>query len=277
MLLEQPGTLVVEMAEADAIAREVSLAGETPSRRLPLYISGEYEHLGTDGTMVAIALRLRRGQKQLAEMKETVAAGQEHDFLCRALAKFAAQRGLDVPVGGKSDAAEELRQLLQLAEEHRQQGNWKESLALTEAALLLDPRAKQLHCDAIAEITALINAGPYNLGSISVWVASAQLYRRGLQHLDAAISNGLDLTQFQWFAWKENNFVERFLRLAQRPIHCGLPRGQGVDAASPRGQSGDAASDWPVNSPHGSSLSLRRGCGITRPPPWIGSANTRRS
>ncbi len=224
MLLEQPGTLVVEMAEADAIAREVSLAGETPSRRLPLYISGEYEHLGTDGTMVAIALRLRRGQKQLAEMKETVAAGQEHDFLCRALAKFAAQRGLDVPVGGKSDAAEELRQLLQLAEEHRQQGNWKESLALTEAALLLDPRAKQLHCDAIAEITALINAGPYNLGSISVWVASAQLYRRGLQHLDAAISNGLDLTQFQWFAWKENNFVERFLRLAQRPIHCGLPR-----------------------------------------------------
>jgi hypothetical protein len=48
MLLAQRGVLVVELEEAEALAREYELAapGSGPTRRLPTYVLGEYRHEG---------------------------------------------------------------------------------------------------------------------------------------------------------------------------------------------------------------------------------------
>ena len=76
-LLYRPGLLVVELAEAKALARELLLSG-TPGieRRLPLYLLGEYRFEAAGQTRRAqFTWKLLRGEKELdgREEKDLVA------------------------------------------------------------------------------------------------------------------------------------------------------------------------------------------------------------
>ena len=81
VLLETPGLVVVELAEAQAIAEELLLAGPaTPVERahLPLYLLGNFRHDGTgDKQTVSLDLRLVRGQQELARQEERELAPAE--------------------------------------------------------------------------------------------------------------------------------------------------------------------------------------------------------
>ena len=64
-LLERPGVLVVELAEADAIAREIALSGGTIERRLPLYLLGQYRIETAAGQPAGqFTLKLLRGKRR---------------------------------------------------------------------------------------------------------------------------------------------------------------------------------------------------------------------
>src|SRR5205085_1003655 len=68
-LLGRKGVLLVEIAEARAIGKEVALAdaGSTLERRAPLYFLGDYRNEGKgDGRRVTVGLKLMRGQNQVA-------------------------------------------------------------------------------------------------------------------------------------------------------------------------------------------------------------------
>ena len=67
MLLDRPGVLVVELAEARAIAQELAIGGtEGVQRRLPLYLMGEYRLEGQgEKQTVSFKLVLLRGSTQL--------------------------------------------------------------------------------------------------------------------------------------------------------------------------------------------------------------------
>lgn len=73
VLLKRQGVLVVELAEARAIASELELAGDTLEvrRGLPLYLMGEYRNEGVkDARMISVTLALRRGDRDLAVRKQ---------------------------------------------------------------------------------------------------------------------------------------------------------------------------------------------------------------
>ncbi|MDD3927006.1 MAG: hypothetical protein PHT33_10175, partial [bacterium] len=79
-LLRQSGIVVVELAEARAIAEEMSLTGDTAGikRNLPLYIMGEYRNDGIeDKRQTRIALTLKRGDKELKGINSQMMTPEE--------------------------------------------------------------------------------------------------------------------------------------------------------------------------------------------------------
>ena len=192
-LLAQPGLLVVELAEAEAIAREYQLAnsGETPVRRLPLYLLGEYRHEGRgEDRQVAITLKLKRGDKLLGQTSKTVAPGDATGFLGEMAGRLAAWKDRR-PVG--QDAVAEARQLGQRADDFLKLGDWNEALALLEAALLLAPddvdlRRDAFHARAVVACYHLTMRDWHRCGPSAGWETKARglnCFVRGLRHLEA--------------------------------------------------------------------------------------------
>src|ERR1019366_9398099 len=96
--LANPGVVVVELAEAEAIAQEIKLTdpGATLKRAAPLYLLGEFRHDGRGpNVQVALTLRTTRGGKSVGEaVKKTVAPADAPAILNQwVVARLASAKG----------------------------------------------------------------------------------------------------------------------------------------------------------------------------------------
>jgi len=156
-LIGQDGIVVVELAEAQAIAAELALTATQPAvaRRLPYYLLGAYEidKTGAQET-ISITLTLRHGQTMIDETRRT---GIEVSQLIELLPRTAAPLVTKV-TGRKSEATDpitESRQLVDRAETYCRSGDFEEALNLIETAALIRPDDPTLHFRA-AELARLL-------------------------------------------------------------------------------------------------------------------------
>ena len=152
-LLRRPGLLVVELAEAKALAREIAISG-TPGieRRLPLYLMGEYRVDGSgESRRGQYAWRLLRGEKELGRREEK---GLPWPKFARGLQRAATEL-IDKAAGTEVQPSDPLAEAKHLAErEHAfvAIGQWQQGLALAEASLMLNPDQPAVHGDALHAI-----------------------------------------------------------------------------------------------------------------------------
>jgi hypothetical protein len=196
-LLDQPGLLVVELGEAEAISRELTLADADAVRRksAPLVVLGRYRHdgLGAKRTL-RMSLGLTQLQKQLSragvrELNPSDAPqwilGKTNELLPQLL------------VAGREPKAapsvkEEARQLAERGRQFQSVGSWPEALVIFEASLLLDPTQEEVRADAVRVITPL-SRNLSNQYSGSDWVLPLlALHERGLHHLETWLKTAPD-------------------------------------------------------------------------------------
>ena len=180
-LLTQPGILVVELEEADALIRECELAtaGDRPSRRLPLYVLGEYRHEGVGKKEeITLAVELKRGSNRVKLVENTMPPGSAADYLRQALAELLPE--LDEP-GALPDARVEARELAARGQLFLTLGNWSEALSLFEASLLLDPDNAASHREAV-------RAGVELAAKARKRADEIRLRRRAFEHCQAILA-----------------------------------------------------------------------------------------
>ena len=146
MLLQMPGIIVVETAEARAIAEEISLTGaEDVKRDLPLYFLGEFRYDRSNlEKPPLVRIRLKRGQHELAarRMKE-VSVEETHNFLRRSVLDMfgnVINEKLSEP-----DRHIESQILAKRAKVFYDIGHYQEATSLIEASLLIDRHDVENH------------------------------------------------------------------------------------------------------------------------------------
>jgi hypothetical protein len=141
-LLARPDVLAVELAEANAVARELAVRGEKDvQRKLPLYVLGEFQHQGHD---VAVRLRLLRGQALVHEATiNDIPPARLAEVLRREANALLDQ--VVAPAVQAVESATEARQLAERAVAMYQLMNFSETLELAEASLLLAPDQVDVH------------------------------------------------------------------------------------------------------------------------------------
>ena len=192
--LTRPGVVAVELAEAEALAKELALTtDEKISRPLPIYFVGEFRHDGRGAEQtITVKLRAERGGKTIgkpAEMtvKPEAATAAIQTWVAEILAGVAGDKAVRPPADSKAEA----RRLGEVATSHLRLGNWAEALPLLEAGLLLDPEQDKFRADALDSIRNLVEqirqsatarARPEAAGIFE------KFQRRGLEHLEAAVN-----------------------------------------------------------------------------------------
>ena len=153
MLASQRGVLVVELAEANALAKELARTNSGPVKRaLPLYVLGEYRNDG-DGAArrLTISLKLNRGESPVASVDLKSLSLSEAPARVRettaALMKQAG-RAIVTPV----DAEREITAMRERIAEYERVGQWTEAFDLVDAALLLNPEQPDLRYKALEYI-----------------------------------------------------------------------------------------------------------------------------
>lgn len=149
-LLQRAGVVAVEFAEAQAVAREMAIAGQSKlQRRLPLYVIGEYRLEGEgERLQCRFSLKLSRGSTELGH------CGREGLTLDRVAAELrrAAAELFDRSLGKGApplDAAVEAGQLTQRGRDFMKISNYPEVVLLFESSLLLMPDQPLTHRDAM--------------------------------------------------------------------------------------------------------------------------------
>jgi tetratricopeptide (TPR) repeat protein len=185
---DQPGILLVELAEAEAIGKELTSAGKesTVRRRLPIYLLGEFRHQGTGSdARVRLQIRAMRGEQKLGQRESTLRPDEVPALLRSAAREL---------IGGKQDAEKtpnakvEARQLTDRAVDLQQLGQWQESMSLLEAALLLEP-SEERHYRAVVACSHLSrNYGYWSKMTEDDKKAGRRFYIRGLEHLEEFFS-----------------------------------------------------------------------------------------
>lgn len=220
--LGRPGVVVVELAEAEALAKELALAAPGTALRarpLPVYLLGEYRHdgAGKDRT-VALKLRAERGGKALpdpAQLKLSPGGSPA------AVRKWAAGVLDGLAKGGAprppADPKAEARQLADRGRVFVRLGNWPEALALIEASLLLDPDQTALYAGAVRALAPAVRAA-WQKGQQDAAAAEqmAAHYRRALAHLEAFFAHGGDPADYRELS--SADFVTA-LRLSANSLH----------------------------------------------------------
>jgi len=197
--LGRKGVVVVELAEAEALAKELALAdpGAKLDRPLPLYLLGEYRHEGTgkDRTL-GLKLRAERGGKAVGKPAEMTVKPDAGSAAVRAWAAGSldalAKDGTPRP---PADPKAEGALLGARALVFKRLGNWEESVALADAALLLDPKLLDLHIAVMSVLGDPIYRSMNDSRSgndVKATERYLRLYRRGLEHLEAYIEGGGD-------------------------------------------------------------------------------------
>lgn len=188
LLLDRPGALVVELAEAQALAKEVALAdpGLRLKREVPFYLLGEYRNDGPhDNRRLRLSLKLMRGEQQVGERSLEKVRPDE----AAAALRDAAGRLVDRAAGAKQtaiDPAAEVEALNRRAKLYLRLGQWSDALSLAEASLLLKLGQTDMHHDAILALEGLTrqNWDVYPEDLKRQW-AAVGYQDRGLDHIDA--------------------------------------------------------------------------------------------
>ncbi len=205
-LLRRSGLLVIELAEAKALAREMLLSG-TPGieRRLPLYLLGEYRLEGAGASRHAqFTWKLLRGEKELDRREaKDLAVGKLPDRLHQA-----AMEMIEKALGKSASPCDleiEARQLAQRARSFIELGAWEEALALAEASLLLKADQVAAHGDALRAMLEINEArecvrqglgqGLYPPEAIEV----IQWLRAALPHLEAFFGGTKVGMEHDWY------------------------------------------------------------------------------
>ncbi|MFM9961816.1 MAG: hypothetical protein ACKV2Q_11395 [Planctomycetaceae bacterium] len=195
MLSHIPGVFVVEIAEARAIAKELSLTRTGIERNLPLFLEGEFRFEATNEKVSRfVKLTARQGERSLG-IREGKAASPE------AGAEFfrtATRELITTAMGGKlaeQDLAADYRSLAQSARTHFLIGNYEEAAQVAEASLLLESRQPELHHLAMSaygrccwqEKKPVLEALPYYDQAL----AHLEQFLRQSEKYDTAISNSI--------------------------------------------------------------------------------------
>ncbi len=181
----QAGIVTVELAEAQAINKELTTAGAIAivRRPLPIYLFGEFRHQGKDGEMrVRLQLRAVRGEAQLGQREATLRPDKAPIFLqaaARELIGGSGQRAWKTP-----DPRIEARQLTDRAVDFQRLGQWEESMPLLEAALLLEPTEERYYRAMVACSHLTTSYGCYSKQTEEDKKAGRRYFVRGLEHLE---------------------------------------------------------------------------------------------
>ncbi len=209
MVMTRPGVVAVELAEAEAIAKEVALTapGEALNRPLPVYLFGEYRHdgKGKDRTLT-LTLKAERAGKAIGKPTEKKgnpddAPSAIREWVKGVLDDFAGTANL------VADPKAEAKQLTDRAGEFKRIGNWAECAALLDAAILLDPDHFDRHLASLLPLTRMLTQlNERQSQRLSNGVQSPEpetireayrLQRRGLNHVEALVGRDEYLPKFR--------------------------------------------------------------------------------
>lgn len=211
-LLRQTGLLVVELEEAQAVAKELALASEanaTAARDLPLYVLGRYRHDGKRGEeTLRISLRLMRGDKQL-NLKGARELNPK-DATAWLLEKTAPLWDVEKSFTSEPLSAEiEARQLFERATQFQRLGAWEEAITLLEASLLIRPDQEEVHRQAVI-VCGYLARKYYTYGPKTLKEAAPAYnhFERGLHHLEAFLATAGDLSKYRQEG--QTDFIAQF-------------------------------------------------------------------
>ena len=155
MLLDRKEILVVELAEAKAIAREIAVGGvATLDRQLPLYLFGEYRNtLEKDKRHLKVKLRLNRGNAELGVAEEAnISTADLAATLIKLTDNLVSKHAGQSPE--KFDPDTESRLLADRGKQFERLGQLEEALSLYDASLLLKDRM-DVHYSVASTICSL--------------------------------------------------------------------------------------------------------------------------
>ena len=223
-LLEQPNTLVVELAEGEAITRELALAApgdpaaaNMVARSLPHYLTGRYRNEGRGKSRrVEIELALKHGPHELAQAKGVAKPEDVPQFLHREVAAFLKQITGRVPTSVEPKV--EAGQLLRSANEQLKLGGFEEAVSLAEASLLLEPNQVEPHVVALRALTPVLRKHwqhqVYSMGEVQL---AMSFYLRGVHHVSLYFRNGGKGDQYTGLG--EGTFLGEFFAAAMMGVH----------------------------------------------------------
>lgn len=200
VLLERPGVVVVELTEAQAIAREIALdksGNGLQQRGQALYLMGRYRHDSVDNQKrLRMSLRLLRGDEQLTlKGVRDLAPADAASWILKKTAELSELLQTDAKVATPS-AEDEARRLSARAKDFQRVGNWEEAYALYEASLLLqDTEATRQKAVIVAGKLALHLWGREH--NLERRMRAMALYERGLEHLEMFLRTADELSKYQ--------------------------------------------------------------------------------
>lgn len=195
-LVQRPGLVFVELAEAQAVSRELALSGdEKLAHRLPLYFLGNFRHVKVAGEeRIRLSLSLQRGDAVVAERKAEVSPAAAVEFLRSetiSILQKLQQKDVDL-----IDAKTEARVLAERALAFQTTGQWSEAIALAEASLLLDPQQLEVRKNCIVAYEQRMDwAGSRR--TAQGFSFALENYARALQHLEAFLREAKELTPYR--------------------------------------------------------------------------------
>lgn len=185
MLLDRPGALVVELAEAQSLAKEAALTdpGSRLKRDVPFYFLGEYRNDGRgDHRHLRLSLKLMRGEQQIDERAlADVVPGKSAAALRELGGHLAAKAG-----GVKRTVVDPEAEIAALNGHEKlllRLGQWPDALALAEASLLLKPDQESVLVDAMVALAAICHRD-WGSSSLDRKRRVMSYHRQGLRHLE---------------------------------------------------------------------------------------------
>jgi len=202
MLASVPATAVVELTEAQALARETTLGGETIARTLPYYIFGEYQSSRTEGgTEFHVTTKLRHGAAVVAESRRAhvSASGMGtalHETTHELVSAIPGIPTITFPT------AVEARLLAGRGNVFRQIGEWDMAIPLYESALLLDTDNVEANMHLLEWHTEqMVSGGPWDQRRKGLSYSPAGRVRhagRSIAHAEAVIRSGNLSAELLW-------------------------------------------------------------------------------
>jgi hypothetical protein len=214
-LLERPSIVLVELSEAQAIAREIALTKpgtKLERRKLPFYVIGRYRQDGTDKEKtLRISLRLMQSETQLTlKGVKDLPSADVASWLLKKTKEIEPLIDDSAPAADVAPGAE-ARQLAARAKHFQKVGNWHEALALYEASLLLQDEADvHRECVIICGKVAEQNR-PEDRKGIDSYQLPIRMHLLGLQHLERLAELGDES------AFRPNNDERTFLQAFEGP------------------------------------------------------------
>lgn len=186
-LMGMPGVAVVELAEAQSLAREVAIGDATFQRDLPYYIFGSYKTRVQDKAhRISLNMELRHGEQVLGKcVREMLPPDQVAEAL-RASMNELLPRHAQRPAA-RAPAGTELRLLTERANVFATIGEWDEAMPLYESCLLLAPNDPWTHLKLFqGHATLLYRSPPLSRGRVSRDYSSLDAY---LAHASFALDH----------------------------------------------------------------------------------------